>query len=98
VEAELVALRIGHHQAPAGRLVELVHQVRSARLELLFGVIRITPTQRAVIAFTEGPTLNYTTVLNLAFLALAAVRVLRFLRTGGREMLRMMNAPAGAMS
>ncbi len=65
-------------------------------VEILFGVIGITPTQRAVVAFTEGPTLNYTTVLNVLFLALAAVLVIRFLRTGGREMLRMMNAPAGA--
>jgi uncharacterized membrane protein YraQ (UPF0718 family) len=66
-------------------------------VEILFGVIGITPTQRAVVAFTEGPTLNYTTVLNVLFLALAAVLVIRFLRTGGRQMLRMMNAPAGAM-
>ncbi len=67
-------------------------------VEILFGAIGITPTQRAVIAFTEGPTLNYTSVLNVVFLALAAVLLIRFLRTGGREMLRMMNAPAGAMS
>jgi hypothetical protein len=50
-----------------------------------------------ILGFTEGPTLNYTTVLNVLFLALAAVLLIRFLRTGGREMLRMMNAPAGAM-
>jgi uncharacterized protein len=67
-------------------------------VEILFGAIGITPTQRSVIAFTEGPTLNYTSVLNVVFLALAAVLVIRFLRTGGRAMLRMMNAPAGAMS
>ncbi|MBV9354792.1 MAG: permease [Chloroflexi bacterium] len=67
-------------------------------VELLFGALGITPTQRAVLAFTEGPTLNYTSGLNVVFLGLAAVLVIRFLRTGGREMLRMMNAPAGAMS
>jgi Heavy metal binding domain len=39
-------------------------------------------------------TWNYTTFLNIAFLALSAVLVVRFLRTGGPQMLRMMNAPA----
>jgi hypothetical protein len=33
---------------------------------------------------------NYTTFLNIAFLILAAVLVVRFLRSGGREMLAMM--------
>jgi hypothetical protein len=41
-------------------------------------------------------TWNYTTFLNIAFLALSAVLVVRFLRTGGPQMLRMMNAPAAA--
>jgi hypothetical protein len=39
-------------------------------------------------------TWNYTTFLNIAFLALSAVLVVRFLRTGGPQMLRMMKAPA----
>src|SRR6266540_2132955 len=34
-------------------------------------------------------------LLNLLFLALAAVLVVRFLRTNGPEMLRMMSAPPG---
>lgn len=33
---------------------------------------------------------NYTTWLNIAFLLLAAVLLVRFLRTGGLSMLRMM--------
>jgi uncharacterized protein len=33
---------------------------------------------------------NYTTWLNIAFLALAAVLLVRFFTTGGRDMLRMM--------
>jgi len=37
-------------------------------------------------------TWNYTTWLNIAFLALAVVLVWRFSRTGGMHMLRMMNA------
>src|ERR671929_1383859 len=39
---------------------------------------------------------NYTTVLNLVFLALAAILVWRFVRTGGLPMLREMNAPVEA--
>src|SRR5437764_1348480 len=39
---------------------------------------------------------NYTTYLNLVFLALAAVLVWRFVRTGGLPMLREMNDPAAA--
>ena len=38
---------------------------------------------------------NCTTVLNILFLALSAVLVWRFLRTGGPEMLRMMGASKG---
>jgi hypothetical protein len=40
-------------------------------------------------------TLNYTTVLNVIFLILAAVLVVRFLRTGGPAMLRMMSLHEG---
>jgi hypothetical protein len=36
-------------------------------------------------------TWNYTTVLDIVFLVLAAVLVIRFLRTGGPAMLRMMD-------
>jgi hypothetical protein len=53
-------------------------------------VLGITPTQRDIIAFTQGPTLNYTSVLNVLFVVLAGVLVWRFLRTGGPEMLRIM--------
>ena len=60
-------------------------------IEVLFGALGIIPTQRDNGVFTEGPTLNYTTILNIAFLVLAAVLVWRFLRTGGPEMLKMMD-------
>jgi hypothetical protein len=39
-------------------------------------------------------TWNYTSVLNIVFLALAGLLVWRFLKTGGPAMLRMMNRPA----
>jgi hypothetical protein len=60
-------------------------------VELLFAGLGIVPTQRDIAVFTEGPSLNYTSVLNIVFLILAAVLVLRFVRTGGPAMLRMMN-------
>ena len=43
-------------------------------------------------------TLNYTTVLNIIFLVLAAVLVWRFLRTNGLKMLRTMHTPKEAMA
>ncbi len=66
-------------------------------VEVLFGALGLVPPQRDILIFTEGPSLNYTTVLNVLFLILAAILVWRFLRTGGPAMLRMMNAaePAG---
>jgi uncharacterized protein len=39
-------------------------------------------------------TLNYTTILNVIFLILAAVLSIRFSRTGGPEMLRLMSRPS----
>jgi len=66
-------------------------------VELVFGALGLIPTNRAVGVITQGPRLNYTTALNVLFLALAAVLVVRFLRTGRPAMLRMMSAPAGDM-
>jgi uncharacterized protein len=68
-------------------------------VEALFGALGIIPTNRNVAAISEGPTWNYTTALNIVFLAIAAVLVVRFLRTGGVMMLRMMNSSedVGAM-
>ena len=60
-------------------------------VEILFGTLRIIPTQRDIAVFTTGPTLNYTTALNVLFLLLAAALVWRFLRTGGPAMFKMMD-------
>ena len=59
-------------------------------IELLFGATGLTPTDRSARVVAEGISWNYTTWLNIVFLALAAVLVVRFFRTGGRDMLRMM--------
>jgi uncharacterized membrane protein YraQ (UPF0718 family) len=62
-------------------------------IELLFGALGIIPTNRDVSAIAQGPSLNYTSVLNIVFLGVALILVIRFLRTGGPAMLRMMNQP-----
>ncbi len=67
-------------------------------VEVVFGALGIIPTDRAVGVITQGPSLNYTSVLNVVFLVLAAVLVVRFLRTGGPAMLRMMSQPEGDMT
>jgi uncharacterized protein len=67
-------------------------------VEVVFGALGIIPTNRAVSAISEGPSWTYTTVLNIVFLAVAAVLILRFLRTGGPAMLRLMNTPEEAMA
>jgi uncharacterized protein len=66
-------------------------------VEIVFGAFGIIPTNRHVGVITEGPSLNYTSILNLIFLVLAAIFIVRFLRTGGPAMLRMMSASDGEM-
>jgi hypothetical protein len=62
-------------------------------VELLFGGLGLIPEQRAAKVVEASVTWNYTTILNLVFLALAGVLVVRFLRTGGPAMLKMMGGP-----
>ena len=61
-------------------------------VELVFGVLHLIPQQRNIQVIEESIRWNYTSVLNILFLALAALLVVRFLRTGGPEMLRMMSS------
>ena len=63
-------------------------------VEILFGALGIVPTNRNVSAIDAHPALNYTSALNVVFLIIAIVLVVRFLRTGGPAMLRMMSDPA----
>jgi uncharacterized membrane protein YraQ (UPF0718 family) len=62
-------------------------------VEILFEALGIIPQNRSVGAITEGIQWNYTTVLNILFLVIAAVLLIRFIRTGGLPMLKMMNRP-----
>jgi uncharacterized membrane protein YraQ (UPF0718 family) len=59
-------------------------------VELIFGGAGLVPTTRN--AKVLNPTVNwdYTTYLNIVFIALAIALVWRFFRTGGRMMLKMM--------
>jgi hypothetical protein len=57
---------------------------------LVFGAFHLIPQQRNAQVLEQAITWNYTTWLNIVFLLLAALLVWRFYRTGGPEMLRMM--------
>src|SRR2546421_873717 len=66
-------------------------------VEFLFEALGIIPSNRNIAAVTEGVQWNYTSILNIIFLVLAAILVIRFIRTGGIPMLRMMNTPEHEM-
>jgi uncharacterized membrane protein YraQ (UPF0718 family) len=65
-------------------------------IELLFGAFGLIPRERSALVAEPSLSLNYTTVLNLVFLALAGVLLLRAWRTGGFAMLAMMNPKGDA--
>jgi uncharacterized membrane protein YraQ (UPF0718 family) len=60
-------------------------------IEVVFKAVRLIPSERQARVIETSVTLNYTTVLNVVFLLVAAILVVRFLRTGGPGMLRMMS-------
>jgi hypothetical protein len=62
-------------------------------VELLFSGAGLIPKGRHAKVEMASVRWNYTTVLNILFLLLAAVLLWRFVRTGGLPMLRMMNRP-----
>jgi hypothetical protein len=64
-------------------------------IEIVFGLAGLVPQDRSIDIMEHGITLNYTSVLDLIALALSAVLVWRFMRTGGPEMLAHMEAPPG---
>jgi uncharacterized protein len=60
----------------------------------VFSALGWVPGSRAVAALTSAITWDATTYLNIAMLVLIALLLMRFLRTGGVSMLRMMNMPS----
>src|SRR5947209_17214520 len=67
-------------------------------VEFLFEALGIIPTNRNAVTITQGVQWNYTSILNIIFLVLAAILVIRFIRTGGLPMLRMMSNPEHEMA
>jgi hypothetical protein len=59
-------------------------------VEFLFGGLGLIPTERAAKVGEHGIEWNYTTILNIIFLLLAAALLVRFFRSGGRAMLKVM--------
>jgi uncharacterized membrane protein YraQ (UPF0718 family) len=64
-------------------------------VELVFGGLGLIPSPDSATIPDEGVSWNYTTWLNIVFLILAAVLIVRFVRTGGLPMLRMMGGAPG---
>ena len=62
-------------------------------VELLFGATHLIPSTRSAMVMTAGISWNYTTWLNIVFLVIAALLVVRFVTSGGMPMLRMMGGP-----
>ena len=61
--------------------------------DLVFKALGLVPSDRHAKVVEASVRWNYTTVLNIVFLALAAVLLYRFIRSGGLPMLRDMNEP-----
>jgi len=59
-------------------------------IEFTFGSLGLIPAARAARVTAEGIQWNYTTVLNIIFLLLAAALLVRFFRSGAGPMLKMM--------
>ena len=59
-------------------------------IEFTFGGLGLVPAERAAKVTDTGITWNYTTILNIIFLLVAAALVLRFVRSGSAPMLKMM--------
>ena len=61
-------------------------------VEFAFQALGLLPRERHAEVLEAAFQWNYTTFLNIAFLLLAALLIVRFLRTGGPKMLSRMNA------
>jgi uncharacterized membrane protein YraQ (UPF0718 family) len=59
-------------------------------IEFLFSALGLIPAERAAKVTEQGIQWNYTTILNIIFLLLAAGLLVRFFRSGGGPMLKMM--------
>jgi uncharacterized protein len=62
-------------------------------VEIVFGGLGLIPNPANAKLPDQGVAWDYTTWLNIIFLILAAALIIRFVRTGGVAMLRMMGGP-----
>jgi uncharacterized membrane protein YraQ (UPF0718 family) len=60
-------------------------------VDWLFAALHWIPEHRDAMVMQEAIRWNYTSVLNIVFLAITALTFVRFLRTGGPAMLKMMD-------
>jgi uncharacterized membrane protein YraQ (UPF0718 family) len=65
-------------------------------IEFVFQALHLVPRERHAKIVEAAITMNYTTALNIIFLALAALLLWRFFTTNGMSMLRMMDKMPGA--
>ena len=65
-------------------------------VEFIFGTTNLVPTQRNATVMQASISWNYTTWLNIVFLVIAAVLVVRFITSGGLPMVRMMGGSPDA--
>ena len=65
-------------------------------IEVVFGGLGLIPDRASAKIPDQGIAWDYTTWLNIAFFLLAAVLLVRFARSGGLPMLRMMNGAPDA--
>jgi uncharacterized membrane protein YraQ (UPF0718 family) len=62
-------------------------------IELIFQALHLVPAERHARIVEASIQWNYTTVLNIIFLAVAALLLWRFFTTGGPDMVREMDRP-----
>lgn len=62
-------------------------------IEIVFDALGLIPPRGNLDVLHTMISLNYTTVLNIIFILVALTMVVRFLRSGGYMMLKMMNQP-----
>ncbi len=60
-------------------------------IEALFWALSLVPDVRNAKVLEASVTWNYTTILNIIFLSVATIVLVRFFQTGGRKMLSMMS-------
>ena len=63
----------------------------SLLVEFLFAALHLIPAHGGANVMMEHISWNYTSILNIVFLVVTALLLWRFLRTGGPEMMMMMN-------